>query len=280
MNLYIHQENQQLLWNTISKTSLFSSSSREHRNIWFKNIIQYFYERNPHVYDTSSLQKINRETISYMVEQLKNGINIPTNPLFAKISTPDSIPNINSYQYPDYMGKEAEKARKQEVFNSAFEERQRQFESLFAKPTPPTDVTFSEKMDDHPISNMEELLEKHKRERDAEINKYSPINSFLPEQNDVLYIKSPVIQENTIKNPVSNPIVNPLEDVLINYKQKMDDFLNKYDNLFGELFKKYESKLTNFGSPTNDNIENKITIKETIENDINIIQDNSNNELT
>ena len=70
----------------------------------------------------------------------------------------------------EYQGRDAERSKKMDVFNQAYGERQREFDRFLAKPLPPTDVNFKEKLDDEPISNMEELIEKHKRERELEMS--------------------------------------------------------------------------------------------------------------
>ena len=166
-NLYIKPENQQLLWGIMNKNPYFMQIPNGKREQWFSSIIGQFYERTPYVPNTQVLQNINRDTIAYMVDVLKkkNEVARPNTPI------------IRSYQVPESVGREGERKVREEQFNNMYGERQRQYENMFAKPPPP-EVNF-EKLDDHPISNMEELLEKHKREREAEMKQYSPMPDFI-----------------------------------------------------------------------------------------------------
>jgi len=62
-NIYIHPQNQQLLWNTMNKTPMFSNMNPQIKYSWFKGIIQQFYNSNQYIYDAALLQQINKETI-------------------------------------------------------------------------------------------------------------------------------------------------------------------------------------------------------------------------
>jgi hypothetical protein len=184
-NLYVHPENQELLWNNINKIPMFQAMGQgipNYKEQWFKTIIENFYEKYPIVDNKPLLQKINRDTLGYMIEVLKSNMsntnsrmNIPQK----NMGSAGVVPNINGFQEPNYLGKDAEKVQKQELYNQAFGERQKQYEQMFAKPPAP-EVNFSEKLDDRPISNMDELIERHRKERETELNKFSPLNKFLP----------------------------------------------------------------------------------------------------
>lgn len=229
-NVYIHNKNQELLWATINKTPLFASIND--RENWFKQIIQMFYNKYPIVKDRETLQRINKETISYMIEAIKSSL-----PLHSPISTPDSIPNISNYQ----TTKPTEK--KQQIYNGAFEERQTQYEQMFAKPAAP-EVNFTEKLDDTPISNMEELIEKHRRERDEELHKYAPIQQFIPPKSNTESLL-PVLTNNiTIKKEEMTRPENTLEnkeeiikkDEIIRFLQnEIQDLSSKYEQLSKEI---------------------------------------------
>ena len=70
MSLFIHPENQRVLWTTINKANGFS----EKRDVdqWFKQVIAHFYSHNSHrVLGRDDLLKLNKETIEYMIQQLK-----------------------------------------------------------------------------------------------------------------------------------------------------------------------------------------------------------------
>jgi hypothetical protein len=175
-NLFIHPENQELLWNIISKTQLSNNTNREH---WFRNCIQHFYDKiqneNLVINDKVSLENINKNVLSYMINNVYQ----------SQSNLPIITPSINNYS-GSYMnmnmgiGKEEEKLIKQERLNNAFGERQKQYENLFAKPVNP-EINFTEKLDDGPISNMEELVQLHLKDRENEIQKYLAINKIIPE---------------------------------------------------------------------------------------------------
>jgi len=244
--------------------SVFGAGVPNYRETWFRNIVQIFYNKYPVVNDLVSLQRINKETISFMIESIKSNL-----PIHAPIGTPDSIPNINSYKNSDYIGKDAERIKKQEVYNSAFEQRQQQYEQLFAKPPAP-EVNFSEKLDDAPISNMDELIEKHKREREEELNKYAPIQQFLPQGQSV----TPIIEE-TVKIPpkkqvhfsetnnnyekqeklqIENNLSKTQSDseIIIFLKNKIEELSSKYEQLESEI-----KEIKNLNKPTNE-VSNQI----------------------
>ena len=212
-NIYIHPQNQQLLWNTMNKTPMFSHMNPQIKDSWFKGIIQQFYNSNQHVYDAALLQQINKETIAYMVTNLKGGTTMNTN------MTTVQGPPANTV----YRGKEDERALKQEEFNKAFEERQNQY---FLKKPPMPDIDFTEKLDDRPITNMEELIQMHQKEREYEINKYSPLQNILPEGNLVPAIPGILPSLPTINTHINTPINTPINNSMVN-NNTLESLMNK-----------------------------------------------------
>ena len=154
MSYFINNENQELLWKTISKIEgfnrIFYPGSPNSANIWFRSIIQLFYQEYP-VIKKEELQGLNRKVLSYMVENLK--------------SMGQPIMVDRSITEPVYYSE-----KKDETYQKQFMERQQQYDSLLKKPTPPT-PTFNENIKDEAISNMEELIlnQKKLREEDAKL---------------------------------------------------------------------------------------------------------------
>lgn len=75
MSLYIHPENQRVLWTTINKAKGFAEKQDAYE--WFKQTIAHFYHLNStRVLDRNDLLQLNKETIEYMIQQLKS-INVP-----------------------------------------------------------------------------------------------------------------------------------------------------------------------------------------------------------
>jgi len=156
MSLYVTQENQTLLWNIISKNTIVSDHFNSHPNRkheWFRSIIQLFYEKNMNrAIDTQSLLLLNKETISYMVQTIRdyNKANNPQNFLKPYSITENRVEKIGN-QYAD---------------------KQTEYNSLFEKKTP-ENIDFGEKQD-APLSNMDELIKQHMKEREEELRKYAP----------------------------------------------------------------------------------------------------------
>ena len=161
MSLFIHKINQDILWNTITNTSIISII--DNKELWFREIIHLFHVSKGDILDIPTLKQMNRETLQYMMNDLYNKNQNRTN-------IPKPVSNVLKNQN-EYMGKSIEKAKKQELYNNAFEERQKQFNEMFVKPPIP-EVDFTEKFDDEPLTNINELIEKHLKEREEEIQQF------------------------------------------------------------------------------------------------------------
>ena len=79
MSLYIHPENQELLWKIVNKNPLiqsyFSSYPPNIRETWFKQTISSFYEQNRNnVTNSEQLYEINKNTLSYMIQDVKRNV--------------------------------------------------------------------------------------------------------------------------------------------------------------------------------------------------------------
>ena len=82
MSLFIHPENQRVLWTTINKANAFQE--KRDADTWFKQIIAHFYKQNSHrVLGRDDLLKLNKETIEYMIQQLRTPV-------------PSSMPSVTS----------------------------------------------------------------------------------------------------------------------------------------------------------------------------------------
>jgi hypothetical protein len=197
-NLFIHPENQELLWNILNKKE--NVHNREH---WFRNCIQHFYDKiqneNLVINDKDSLENMNKNVLSYMIQNLhQSKPEIQNQP-----NLPMITPTINNY-HGVYSDKENEKRIKQEKFNDAFGERQKQYENLFAKPVVP-EINFTEKLDDGPINNMEELVQLHLKDRENEIQKYLAINKIIPE--------TPLSHENIVITDLQQNQSSPNQEI-------------------------------------------------------------------
>jgi len=163
MALFIHSQNQSLLWNIISNmdiTKVIFVEGSPQKSIWFKNIIEEFYikcyGRNLSI---DQLRELNRQVIAYMVENLKTIYNSAAKPASVQIQSPIEPQTIYSRS----------SANKAEQYNEQFGQRQREYENMVKKPLP-QEVNFSENVKDEPISNMEELIRQQQQMREYEIS--------------------------------------------------------------------------------------------------------------
>jgi hypothetical protein len=165
MSFFIHNENQNLLWNVINKSDyfkrIFHSGSQYNPNIWFRNVIQRFHEEKP-VVTKNELNSLNKLVIGFMIDNLKS---ISQQPIVIDRDIP--IPP------PPYVEK------KEDIYQKQFLERQKQYESLLNKPLPPK-PEFGDNIKDEAIPNMDELIQAQRKMREEDIKSIMPP---LPEEN-------------------------------------------------------------------------------------------------
>lgn len=163
MNAYIHPENQKLLWNTINNVPMVANLPPEFKNNWFKQIVKMFYEQNPHIKDKSTLLQINKSTIQYMMANAKS--------LQQQRAPPANANGIGiTTEFTRY---DSDTKQNTEWYNKAFTERQKEYEVMHAKPLAP-EVNFAIKLDDTPLNNMNELIEKYKQDREKDMGILEP----------------------------------------------------------------------------------------------------------
>ena len=163
---------------------------------------------------------MNKDTIQYMINDLKRikQQQQPTSPSPSQqIQSPSPSTGIENTMY---MGKNELLERKQQFANQAFTERQRDYERMFEKPVAP-EVNFKEKLDDEPIGNIEELVEKHRREREYELQQYSPPK--LKIENEISEIKEIIVHETEKKVKWSDENVqyNELKSMINDLKMEL-----------------------------------------------------------
>ena len=167
MSLFIHSENQEMLWNMISKTELFSQifgGGSPQSQTWFRNIIQKIYNQLQSRSITSTdLKFLNRTAISEMIQSLKD-------------QTVKPPPNLSNYLVES---KEEKSARQ-------FQERQSDYDNMLKKPVP-KQVDFGETVKDEAISNMDELIKEHMKHREEELQLFAP-----PAKDPISVVNEPI----------------------------------------------------------------------------------------
>jgi len=195
MSLYILQENQKLLWDTISKTAQcqrFGQLNPNGRDAWFRDIISQFYDANRNrVLSINELQNLNRETLGFMVKNLNEmykAASLPTvnaehfkgaqHPTVKAASLPTvnaehfkgaQHPTVSSEPQPP-VTREYFSEKKQGELARDFDLRQQEYNGML-KPTAIQEIDFRISTDaDGPIENMEELIRKQMEERKMDIH--------------------------------------------------------------------------------------------------------------
>ena len=242
MSNFIHPENQKLLWNTIQKVPLFNANiSIQNQNFWFKQIIGDFYNRNQYrKLNSLELQELNKETIGYMIKQLKNISPTSVQPPPPQIPQPIGELKPNFFTEPTSHRIES----KSESYSRQFLERQNDYNSMIKKEIPP-EPNFQDKIDDVAIDNMEELVKQHLKQRELEVQMFSPPPPIPVSQKQTIDI-SPSNNENIIFD------VELLDQKLLESKKSVhwSESVDKED--FLELKKEFAKLLEKFTLLEND----------------------------
>ena len=181
MSLYVLPENQELIWKTISKVPQFQqmNNTQNEKHIWFRNVIQMFHEKTSPNIDVNQLRQLNKETIQFMMKDLKNQKtfqplsdinNLGNNPLQSSFSNNQgSYIETNNTQTRDYIHEQ-----KQMQLTDQFASKQKEYESFLQKPTA-REINFKDsEQDDKPIENLDELMQRQLKEREYEVQTILP----------------------------------------------------------------------------------------------------------
>ncbi len=150
-NLYIHPNNQKILWNAINSNPQFKQLRSP--DLFFKSVINTFYEKNRWVNDKYTLDTLNRETIQYMINVLKGVHDIP----------PATSPPVTAGNYTrDYEVQQRE--------NVLIGEYNRRLQDYNTEKQPPPVPTHLSDTVDKPLSNMDELIQQQMKLRQQDMN--------------------------------------------------------------------------------------------------------------
>ena len=250
MALFIHSENQRLLWNIINKTEhfqrFFHPGSQFDPNVWFRNIIQSFYNQNQsNITNSTELNQLNRIVITHMVENLKGKLE-PREPSAINQNSIGSQFTRNSFE----TSKQNYVESKEEIYNRQFKERQQQYNSLLEKPKPPT-VNFGDTIKDEVISNMDEVMKAHMKQREEEIQRLAPRppdkGLVIDKQNDI-DIRNAILtidsNEEKTKKSVSwkenTETSSPLNEEVIELKSQVLELKTKFEKFEQDIQKIFQ----------------------------------------
>jgi hypothetical protein len=196
MSLFIRQENQTILWNTIQNVDLFNMRlSPKQQPIWFKEIIGLFYEKyKGQKLSKADLENINRNVLAYMInklEQMNHPISFGSPSILQQHSAVDQQMRMNQpKQYekhvsfdlprhnqgerlhidlrPEYSSNLEKKTIQNQQYVSEFGARQQEYEQMVKREIP--DIpSFKEEINEDVIKNMDELLEQQRKQRELDI---------------------------------------------------------------------------------------------------------------
>jgi hypothetical protein len=203
MSLYVHPDNQQLLWNLISSNQLLSNLFVNHspyqKEQFFRNVIETFYEQHKNKeIDKMQLQQLNRDTLSHIIFKLSNTTVPDQQRLDSQRLDQQRLDSQRlDQQRLDQQRLDSQRLDQQrpesinatsamsigdrsDVFARQLNERQRDFDAMLAKKTPP-EVDFREKPIDYTTSNMDQLIKQHQTDREKDFNYSSlPVAQLSP----------------------------------------------------------------------------------------------------
>jgi hypothetical protein len=214
MSFFITASNQEMLWRTIQKNSLFDSTlTTEQQPIWFREIIGNIYSENINKkLDNNDLLELNKSTLRFMIHSLKGRIT----------REPTFIESINDRLEP-----------KSTSYQSNYDNLQNNYDDMH-KRIIPQEPNFKEKLDDDKIQNIEELIQQQLRERELE----------MPKPPVELSIKNQVIKHSIITG-VKDIYVQTDNDITNELNVQIQTLLIRTDNLEQEM-KFLRSQITKY----------------------------------
>jgi hypothetical protein len=233
MALFIYAENQKLLWNIIKNNEtinfFFVSNPHINRENWFRSIVQHYYEGNKHkTLTTNDLLLLNKEVLAYMSKNIKDNLNQRV-----QVHAPAQVSQTDDFLKP-YSVTES----RVDKIGNKYSEKQNEYQSLFDKKVP-ENIDFREKEDDKPISNMDELIQKHMRERESELLKYSPL-PVIPQTNKLVIENQPEninIQIETLEDTKTKKSVTWSDNTIL---EKLDAQRQEIDTLKSQVLELLE----------------------------------------
>ena len=192
MALYIHPDNQNLLWNILHKNQAFANLDPQYKTQLFKtNIEQIYREIGGKHLPSAELAEYNKRTLRNIVlppppsgarmqphasDRVQMQPPVPASsrmqmqpPALAQTREPEyGAANTHStISAASFSTQESRNMLKERQSNEQFAKYQEDYNTMFVKKEPKP-LEFAEK-EDTKIHNMHELIEKHKREREQEL---------------------------------------------------------------------------------------------------------------
>ena len=170
--MYLHETNKRLLRQTIQSSPLFYKS--EVNWTWFTNIIQTLDRQYPHVFNPQDLNQINRETIVYVIQDMKTHISAKIHAqqhhagfLVGVLDNNEGgLSHVGGGPLESIYSRSDAIHREHESQSKLLQRQNKMKDTLQIKPPPPIDFQIKT-MNDSPIENSSELIERQKRVSDT-----------------------------------------------------------------------------------------------------------------
>lgn len=221
MALFVHPENQKILWNIINGNPFiiryFESRPPQIKEAWFKQSIEEFYKKiQNRKIDPSELNNLNKEVLTSMIQDVHlnnpeysahNSSNIQTNTNNThnqqwKQSQPYHYQQNNSYNTMNNINTPPlTNESKEEIFNKQFQMRQHEYDNMFQRKVP-TDINFRDTTVDE-NKDVNELLEREKREREELLKPIQQNNKINIQGDNNITIEAVEIPEPKDKKSVT-----------------------------------------------------------------------------
>ena len=165
--MFLHTENQQLLWNTLQKSPYlieFTQKFAGYREEWFRGTVEQFYtqwisQNNPLPSNARELLEINKHALQAMVADLKRLLGYS-----GSLSTQNIVQNTYDVN--------AERKQREDAFSANFNKYQTEYNQLLERPAVVARSLPSESGGEK-IKNMDDLLKEHARIRDMDLEIYA-----------------------------------------------------------------------------------------------------------
>jgi hypothetical protein len=220
MSLFVHPENQKILWNIINGNPFiiryFENKPPQTKELWFKQSIEDFYTRvqGKHI-DPNELNNLNKEALTSMIQSvhLQNPQYTAHNssqytPQQEHVSTPQQysttnepmnmMTHSNTINTPGIV-----KDNKEDIFNKQFQMRQQEYDTMLQRKIP-NEIDFREKSSDE-HKDINELLERERKEREELMKPIQQTNklSIDSTNSNNITLEAIELQESKEKKSVS-----------------------------------------------------------------------------
>lgn len=221
MALFVHPENQKILWNIINGNPFiiryFESRPPHIKETWFKQSIEEFYKRiQGRKIDPAELNNLNKELLTSMIQDvhlnnpefsahnssnIQSNSNNPQNQQWNQ-SQPYQYQQNNSYNTMNNINTPPlTNESKEDIFNKQFQMRQQEYESMFQRKVP-AEINFRDTIVDE-NKDVNELLEREKREREELLKPIQQNNKINIQGDNNITIEAVEIPESKDKKSVT-----------------------------------------------------------------------------